>query len=512
MPFTTKDVAKHTKKATTAALKKQWVAVANSALGDCGAGDDGCEAAAIKKASGVIAKAVAESEGDVSKKDKEATLKPITSPIDLGNGLAVVHLGEVAGSLGDKASRVEQAFRSAFGRRNADGYLESPWPRDVFEDDPEMGTSVVVSDDGMLWAVEYETTDEGVTFADRGEWQQVELTYRKVGAQATTDEETTTEEVAEFAEAEIGQALSIADITETDVTALGISEADLGTGRRAPVLIDFQIITPGPGNKKNNHYYPKSVLKRDAGIFDGVDVFVTDHKEAERSERTKVGRVREAPSRFTEAGAPVGQVIVYDPDVAEKARNRADAGELATLECSIYARGQTKPGKVNGVDYKVVEAITEGLYLELVSKAGAGGRALALAESQGDDMPEDQETTTQEEAATEEELHETEETPTLLAEADVICFLSETHLPQLSRNRLAEQKWETEETLKTAIVAEVAYVKAVSGSGQPFQQGGDNQAAVTETAHERERRRAKDFNDVMVEVGISARTPIPEEA
>lgn len=510
MPFAVKDVEKHTKKATTAVLKRQWVAVANSGLEDCKADDADCEATAIRKANGVISRAVAESEGTVSKKDKEATMKPVTSPIDLGNGLVVVNLGEVAGSLGDKASRVEQAFRSAFGRRNADGYLESPWPRDVFEEDPEMGTSVVVSDDGMLWAVDYETTDEGVTFADRGEWQQVELTYRKVGAQATTEEETSTEEVAEFAEAEIGQALSIADITETDAIALGISETDMGAGRRAPVLIDFQIITPGPGNKKHNHYYPKSVLERDAGVFDGVDVFVTDHKENERSERTKVGRVRKVPSRFTEAGAPVGQVIVYDPDVAEKARNRDAADELSTLECSIYARGQTKPGKVNGVDYKVVEAITEGLYLELVSKAGAGGKALALAESQGGNMPEEE--TTQEEAATEEELHETEEeAPTLLVEADVTRLLSETHLPQASRDRLAKQEWESEETLKAAIVTEVAYVKTISGSGQPFQQGG-NQQPVQETAHERDRRKAKDFNDIMAEVGISARTPVPEEA
>lgn len=32
MPFTTADVGKHTKKATTPKQKRQWVAVANSAL------------------------------------------------------------------------------------------------------------------------------------------------------------------------------------------------------------------------------------------------------------------------------------------------------------------------------------------------------------------------------------------------------------------------------------------------------------------------------------------------
>jgi hypothetical protein len=589
MPFTVKDVEKHTKKANTDKLKRQWVEVANSALEDCEAGDDECEAAAITKANGVIARAVA-SESDPPDELEEAMMKTVagkkypagdflvvedsekvdtwhlqvkkngrpdhrlmaaaraalTSPgghrgnkyegpdkaaattklkalyksedmewgeaeildmtgtIDLGNGLALVRLGEVTGSLGDKASRVEQAFRSAFGRRTADGYLESPWPRDVFEDDPELGTSLVVSDDGLLWAVEYQTAEDGVTFADRDRWQQVELMYRKVG-----DQTETTEEVAEFAEAEVGQALSVTDITETDVIALGLSEASLNAGRRAPVLVDFQMIQPGPGNKKDNHYYPRPVLERDSGAFNGVDVFVTDHREAERSERTKVGRVRQAPARFTEGGAPVGQVVIYDPDMAEKARNRADAGELETLECSIYARGNIKPGKVNGVNYKVVEAITEGLYLELVSKAGAGGKALNLAESQGGNrMPENVEETTQE-GATEEELHETE-TPALLAEADVKKLLSETRLPQASRDRLTGGEWADEEALKVAIAAEVEYIKAVSGSGQPFEQGGDQTTAVKETAQQRARRRAMQFNDIMAEVGITSRTPVPE--
>lgn len=49
MPWTAKDVPEKTKKAKTAAQKRQWLHVANGALKD---GDS--EGAAIRKANGVI--------------------------------------------------------------------------------------------------------------------------------------------------------------------------------------------------------------------------------------------------------------------------------------------------------------------------------------------------------------------------------------------------------------------------------------------------------------------------
>ena len=65
MPFTTADVEKHTKKATTDKLKSQWVKVANSWRSNCmerGGNEDDCDASAIKTANGVIARQVSEQE------------------------------------------------------------------------------------------------------------------------------------------------------------------------------------------------------------------------------------------------------------------------------------------------------------------------------------------------------------------------------------------------------------------------------------------------------------------
>jgi len=306
-----------------------------------------------------------------------------------------------------------------------------------------------------------------------------------------------------------------------DLAELGI-DAVAETGRRAPVLVDFQILKPGPGNKKDKHYYPREMVERDAYRFNSLDMFVTDHKEKERSERTKVGRVQSCPTRFTESGAPVGQVVIYDPDQAEKTRNRADAGELATMECSIYARGISKPGTIDGKEYKVVEAITEGKYLELVSSAGAGGHALNLSESDtGGSAMEETENVTEgvqeediqesEPAPVEEPAGETETTPVAetqpepepeaLAEAEVEAALAETNLPGVFKTALGKGEYADADALKTAIAEAIAEVKALTGSGQPFGQGVTQPLA--ESAEDRDEAAKTSFNRVMQEVGLA---------
>ena len=306
-----------------------------------------------------------------------------------------------------------------------------------------------------------------------------------------------------------------------DLSELGI-DAVAETGRRAPVLVDFQILQPGPGNKKDNHYYPREMVERDAHVFNGVDVFATDHREKERSERTKVARVKECPTRFTESGAPVAQVVIYDPDQAEKTRNRADAGELGTLECSIYARGVSKPGTIDGKEYKVVEAITEGKYLELVSSAGAGGRALNLSESDagGNEMGNTEGVT---EVVQEEDIQENEPAPVeeptgepvgesapepeSLAEAEVEAALAETNLPGVFKTALSKGEYANADVLKAAIADAIAEVKALTGSGQPFGQG-VTQPIEELSGDKKELRDIMSFNETMREVGC-APVPIP---
>jgi hypothetical protein len=266
-------------------------------------------------------------------------------------------------------------------------------------------------------------------------------------------------------------------------------------------------LEPGPGNKKDNMYYYADMLQRDIHVFEGADIFATDHVEGERNERTKVGRLRSCPTRFAESGAPIGQAIIYDPHQAEKTRNRADANELETLRCSIYGKGIIKPGQVDGQEYNIVEALTKGLYLELVGKDGAGGHAVGLSESEdigGNAMERDENVTEGE--PREEDIHESEPKveqepkPEHLAEAEVEATLAETNLPKAFKAALGKGEYADADVLKAAIAEAVAEVKELTGSGQPFGQG--NTEPTQPSEEDMEEAAKASFNKVMREVGL----------
>lgn len=325
-----------------------------------------------------------------------------------------------------------------------------------------------------------------------------------------------------------GAAVVVRDATELELAEL---DAAVETGRRAPVVVDFQMIEPGPGNKRDNHYYPADMLERDSHVFNSADVFATDHKEEERSERTKVGVVIACPVRFTESRAPVAQVLLYDPDQAEKARNRADADALSTLECSIFGSGTASKQEIDGKEYFVVEELTQGKYLELVSKAGAGGHALNLAENfaGGADMTVEKEKadeTSQVETETEEvdvaeseqeteqgQEETTEEGATDAAAegavdapeplgADVVeGLLSESGIPATFKEAIRRGVYADEDAVKAAIVEMETEVKRLSGSGQPFGLGASS--AAKESAAEKEKQLNEAYANIEARYGVA---------
>ena len=252
---------------------------------------------------------------------------------------------------------------------------------------------------------------------------------------------------------------------------------------RAPLTMRVQLIRPGWGNSKDNHYYPAEVLKRDAHVFTGKKMYTTDHKEGEKSERTEVS-VIEAIEGFADDGAPIARVNVFDPGFAEKVRNRQKAGVLDRLECSVLGSGTARPFELDGRKGKLVESITDAESVDWVTRAGAGGHALDIAESQnseieGAHMADEQNnvevpTTTVENPVT-APVAEVEAQPappaepTRLSEAEVSTLLeAEKRLPAASRVRLAESTYTDGEAVKTAITKELAYLKEALGSGEPF--------------------------------------------
>lgn len=313
------------------------------------------------------------------------------------------------------------------------------------------------------------------------------------GAEAATAPDPRGERLVES----VGGALSL--LAETDGSAVG-------SGARSPFKMDVRLITPGWGNARDNHYYSPDVLRRDAKVFEGVKMYTTDHRENEKSVRTEVARI-DSIERFADDGAPIARVTVFDPDFAEQTRNRNQAGILDSLECSILAYGKAKPGVVEGRKGNIVESITAAQSVDFVTKAGAGGGAINIAESaaptpvrhaHGSDptqgvtsMPPEttQPTTTSASITAQPPVTTAPATPPVaapapLAEADVRTALAATTLPAPSQKRLTEQAYPDRAALDTAVVAEIAYLKEVTGSGKPVMPAsasGDKPATLAET-------------------------------
>jgi hypothetical protein len=277
---------------------------------------------------------------------------------------------------------------------------------------------------------------------------------------------------------------------------------------RAPLLMNIALIQPGWGNKKDMHYYPGDMLKRDAPVFEGAKMYATDHHQDEKSVRTEVA-VIQSITGYTDTGAPIGRVAVHDPDFAEATRNRARLGTLETLECSILARGKTRKGEVDGKTGHIVESITEAISVDFVTKAGAGGHAINLAEGGEpvDDKNLEKDEQVQEEAPTQDDPPE-EETPevTMLEGKQVQALLSETNLPAAAKTRVAEMEFRSEDEAKTAIQAEITYVKELTGSGDVSDLGEGNPPDEKPRMSEAEYQAA--YNRIQVRHGME---PIYEE-
>ena len=294
-------------------------------------------------------------------------------------------------------------------------------------------------------------------------------------------------------------------------------EEQAGAGPRDPLRLTFRLIKPGFGNSADGHYYSADVLKAAAPLFQGAKMYASDHRPEERSVLTEVA-VIDKVIRFDTDGAPIALATIFDPTFAESTRNRAKAGLLGTLECSILGQGKAKQGKVGEREANIVESITAIHSVDLVSRAGAGGRALEIAESDsgGENVTEKEtkieevadeaktvtlredendaeteqpteptaqddtepEATTEDEPEAEDKEEETDEQPVLSAES-VTGLLAESGLGTDAINLLAARPYQTEQEVTAAIGEMTAMIKRLTGSGQPFAQGNTAPTAAT---------------------------------
>lgn len=386
-------------------------------------------------------------------------------------------------SLGEQERVVREAFQAEYGGRRPDETWRY-WVRDVFIDPSEFGNALVVEDNkaSRYYLISYSEKEEKVVFDDPPNWKTVVPTYRVETAASEADDSPAELVTVKIAEAYIG--------ASPELLTIGIAEANA----QGPLTMKVKLIEPGFGNKRDNHYYPAGMLRRDAHVFIGSKMHESDHK-GDKSTRTWVSYITDILG-FSETGAPIAKVVVHDPDFAQRVRNLnaekdADGNNLLQqMECSILADAKVKPNqKVEGRKANVVERITIGGDVDWVTRAGAGGKALSISESE-DNVDKDEkdvnlgEGTPPVEPKAKEPKPEVAEKP--LDEKEVAGILAETNLPESAKTYLAEGEYGDEGAVNEAVTKHIEYLKTVTGSGKPFgHEGGSTETTMDETEYEK---------------------------
>ena len=395
------------------------------------------------------------------------------------------------------------------------------WAREAFVGHPQLGDVLIVSSDetGMNYACPFQDTDDGITFSEKTTWTLVVRAWIIPPG---------TVAAAESAQpGEVDTAPPLQDPNEHLMQERGSGRAlrlveseDEAPG--GPLIMEAIVIEPGWGNIRHNNYYPRDMLEKCAGVFKGVKMYATDHREDERSVLTEVSQILECPVSFTETGAPVARIAIFDETFATNVRNRAAAGEqegvdlLKDLHLSILAEGlaQEKPYVEGDRVGNYVTEITESYAVDWVTRAGAGGHATRLMESanppagepsakppeantpvgeteddpEGD--PEDQAPANIAEAGKQVQVDISEntdspgtaDTPVERDEGDtppetaldrpaIDAILSESNLPESVRSLLTEQVWPSKESLLSKVAVVKEQWKKEVGSGKVYGMG-----------------------------------------
>lgn len=286
-------------------------------------------------------------------------------------------------AMGEQQMKITQSFQKRWGNGEKYGI------RDVFAKHPKFGDAVLVQDysNGKMYAVPYTMNEAEVLFEPGAMWQEVVQTYMPV----TEAESQATPEEANVQEDAGVEAVTLEEeaLVESATGGAILAEGNGGVREDGPLTLRVKLIEPGMGNKKQRHWYGADMLKRDAYRFKGAKMFETDHNDTEKSTRTWVSTITNITG-FSDTGAPLAEVVVHDPNFAKRVRNLNEKSLLTHLPCSIYATGDVKKGvEMNGEKVDLVERITDVSSVDWVTRAGAGGQAIELAENDAQPEPEE---------------------------------------------------------------------------------------------------------------------------
>lgn len=336
-------------------------------------------------------------------------------------------------SHGDLANLLRTALRAEYpGERT---YV---WTRDVYDD--SVVYEVNTEDQTRLYQRTYAVQDGAVTLGEPFGVIAVTQYVRADTAAITVPATPVTQVSAPAQEA-------AAEITGDLVPLVEKAVSNDGTAT-------IKIIQAGQGS---SGYYPDDVLKRDAGVFaEGTHIYLdhptatAEREQPERSVRDLAGSLTGAATwqEHGSAGPGLYAPVKFIDSVAPHINAIASISGM-----SIRASGKAGMREIGGKKVRTIESIDAAHSVDVVTRAGAGGRVVDLIESAraqhtGGALPPQKESTVDKETAeklatdlqeAQREIARLKERE-ILAEARTIVVgeLAKTRLPQLTRNRLTE--------------------------------------------------------------------------
>lgn len=365
------------------------------------------------------------------------------------------------------------------------------------------------------WVYTRDVYDAAVVYELSGPDDQTELyqrSYTITDGEVTLGDPVKVIAVTQYAVADTAGITTPAALPVTQVSQPAEESAEVLTGELVPLVekavkddgtATIRIIAPGQGS---SGYYPPDVLQRDGPkVFgEGLQIYldhpsVSDERDRpERSVKDLAGSLT-GPAEWREDGlyAPVKFIDSVAPHI----------GAIAPISgMSIRASGKAGTREIGGKKVRTIESIDVAHSVDVVTRAGAGGKVVDFLESARNGQPID---TSGVEQMSQRELEEAqkkiaeleawkvaqeqrERDARIVQEARTVITttLATTALPEITRNRLVEALAGNPpvtdgaldvEALKTkvteAAAAEVAYIASITG-GNPVRGMGGTEPAT----------------------------------
>jgi len=331
-----------------------------------------------------------------------------------------------------------------------------------------------------------------------------------------------------------------------------LTEVTFDKGRATVIIIKAGF------NATKDRYYPKEVLQRDYGIFEGLKMYAdhpTESEEKERPERS----IREWVATLKdvtcdESGTVAGVAEIIEPWLMQKLAALRDKQMLSEMGISINAVGSASKTTIDGVETLSIEKLERANSVDFVTEPGAGGVVtlyesdrqrnvdlveLATLKERRPDLVklietnvraeitkevkkhmDDQERITELEGQIEtltterdnlKEAAEKAEKEKAQAEAQALIkeAVDKAELPDAAKERLIERFKDAEsaEGIEEAIKAEADYIAKLSEAGKVKNLGGStpNPEKDKEALKESFKRMNPEWTDAQLETAVSGR-------